>query len=700
MWVKQLSSPVLVFIFILLFIQNNHGSEVDSEEEAASFLLQKSLIKARMKINRHVIHRRQALYHHFVELEDNFFEENDADPDNDEDGDGCDVDREENIRLETRNLTSDAISDSTKNEFENPFDDEDIEESGAHRPSDDPNVAYTTLTRQNDDKSIETGLKDGLQAKVQHPVLKRNHTTNNTKRHHKNNNQSTTVIKDLSTKQFIQSKTYEPRLRENRSIQNEHDPFGKLKRNTTFPRFLPSDRRRSNSTLGTGISDSENSKTTKIQESKPMLPININVKKDFKSNKTHGDIDTDIDNEQDLRLTNRLKSNAQLRTRINAIKDSHLTNRSKSNGQQRTDIGVLKDPHLTNRSKSNAQLRTGIDDKQVSRLTNTLKSKAQLRTDINAINGPVFGDEIIHQTSIAHAPCQPQPGCNLMLIPNTVPSHKNEEKYLLSQAHALKQNAQLMSMQADILEHEVTSIKGGSGQHVMTVEGGHPLQGLHAHNMRLHNDYFNVDKPVHLPSGHHGHGPEHGGTEDLIHNAEHYKEGDSHDGGGSLKVEGGSKIQSIGTGYPQYNLPTKPMGGGGASGAAGASSSGGLFEFVRPLPPAAGPNPYEVLTSATLGQDYPGVSQKQSASAMGFNEAGGAGMQYEVLTSANLGKELPGVTQEQSAAAMGFNNGGGGAMVISKPMKFVVSLKGLKVKEQKAQKLINFTVKRDGGKSD
>ena len=282
-----------------------------------------------------------------------------------------------------------------------------------------------------------------------------------------------------------------------------------------------------------------------------------------------------------------------------------------------------------------------------------------------------------------------------------------------------------------VLHEGHVSVEGRLPSHHTHQQPHHGLVGL---NPRLDDDYLNVDKPVHIPSGHNGMGPEHGGTVDLMQNAIEYKQGNKphhedvspshvvhhhpqqqihplrvgnhhintnglhyrplrlhgndgyHDnmagshnpvltsvdniGGhhqqvnmnhhgsmGGLRgvndeaniqdsllnhnenMEGshnsllnlhgvnnngdtmenpvvdqdtliqhekeGMKINRIGTGYPIFNLPTRPPKLHNEP----MRIDQGLTDFVRPLPPDQGQNPYEVLTSANLGMDYPGVNQ-------------------------------------------------------------------------------------------
>jgi len=211
-----------------------------------------------------------------------------------------------------------------------------------------------------------------------------------------------------------------------------------------------------------------------------------------------------------------------------------------------------------------------------------------------------------------------RPPCHLTLTPSNAHSAEKEEEHLISQANALKQNSQLMAMQASLLEHQAMSLKHTD------------------HHAHLEHD-VNLGNAVHVTANH-----------EETKDKDSHKETSKHNPESLVSLQplglGEVTIQKVSTGYPVYNLPTIQVTGSP------------LTDFVRPLPPASGPNPYEVLTSASLGRDYPGVSQ---------DNGGGV----------NTG-----------AAAMG--------VATIKPIKVVVSLKDGYVKK-KYNNIIKRTKEKD-----
>ena len=138
----------------------------------------------------------------------------------------------------------------------------------------------------------------------------------------------------------------------------------------------------------------------------------------------------------------------------------------------------------------------------------------------------------------------------------------------------MKQNSQLMAMQASLLEHQAMSLK-------------HAEHDVH-HSPHIEH-VVNIGNVVH--------------HDESKHNSSKSKESPKYNQETLVSLQpaslGDVMVQKVSTGYPVYNLPKVQH----------VESHPTLTDFVRPLPPSVGPNPYEVLTSAFLGRDYPGVSQ-------------------------------------------------------------------------------------------
>ena len=135
-------------------------------------------------------------------------------------------------------------------------------------------------------------------------------------------------------------------------------------------------------------------------------------------------------------------------------------------------------------------------------------------------------------------------------------------------------------------------------------------------------------------------------------NNENHLEMNHHHASSLLHEQKGLKINQVGTGYPIYNIPTRPP----KLEEENLRIDQGMTEFIRPLPPGDGPNPYEVLTSASLGMDLPGVNQEYQQMETGGQQSVGPANQ--------------------------------GVLGIDQPIKVVVSLKTKK--KERPKKLIDI----------
>lgn len=134
--------------------------------------------------------------------------------------------------------------------------------------------------------------------------------------------------------------------------------------------------------------------------------------------------------------------------------------------------------------------------------------------------------------------------------------HVVSKEELLQEAASLKESSKLLDQKAKALEN-VAKIEFGKSQ------------------QNLKND----NKVDHIKSGKNGKGPERGGSSSELP----FKKPQGYSLPMGLTSDSqddmGVEPQQMGTGYPVSNIP------------------------VRPLPPVMGPNPYEILTTSSLGNN-------------------------------------------------------------------------------------------------
>lgn len=163
--------------------------------------------------------------------------------------------------------------------------------------------------------------------------------------------------------------------------------------------------------------------------------------------------------------------------------------------------------------------------------------------------------------------------------------HVQEEKeHLLQHAAHLKESSEQLEQKAMALD---------THQHHVSGENMHHVDNFHLQQQ----DIVDPNKIEHIKSGENGQGPERGGS---------FKELPFKHAPGYVFPMGITSnnpmeqpaIHYVNTGYPEFNLPTE----------APCVEPNEHTELVPPPPPVGGPNPYEVLTSSTLGGGPPPVA--------------------------------------------------------------------------------------------
>ena len=212
----------------------------------------------------------------------------------------------------------------------------------------------------------------------------------------------------------------------------------------------------------------------------------------------------------------------------------------------------------------------------------------------------------------------PEHGGTVDLIQNAIDyKHGNDHHVKLSSPLNIHHHQQLIHhhpvgdhhINTNGLHHQSLSLHG-NGHHGNIVAEHNPVLTLHGNNNEGYHQQAIVNHHGNVGSSHNVLLNHHGNMESLHNNPVPLNLHDNavninHHTSAALDEKEGMKINRIGTGYPIYNLPTRPPKLHNEP----VRIDQGMTDFVRPLPPVDGQNPYEVLTSASLGMDYPGVNE-------------------------------------------------------------------------------------------